>query len=364
MQPAVRYHGMSVMARINPGDTYVRKFDLPSCFVHSDPCTQNVMLRYAVYQGRQSFWIETRLPQYVFVPDPTATYAIDGLRGNRAVFITRAIARELATPENLDVDVAASRSEPQPPFKTAPPLVADITTALKAEGVVPSGTGLSTSASTWSVQLHFIDARSTFDEIIRALQHIRTTFEGRIAGISQRFTINQASDGLTLANRASDSALETAQRLALMTHAGDLQATIGNNGSGLGAFPQFYAGYDARPDSVPDFTHGAPLYNSTLTVGTSAQVTPVAVAVEAIYPSTSSVQLASDATLTANVAAAFRQPESWSLPAFNPQLDIAADRPEIYVIGTASSKEALRLRIFPEFIAALDARNRSRIVAD
>lgn len=355
----VQYRGMPVATPIAPGARYVRSIDLPACPVHSDPCAQNVMVRYAVYQDHVPLWFEKRLPRYDFIPDPTATYEIEGLRENRPVFITPGIARETVTPENMRVDFTASQSEPRPPFTTTPPLVADLAQALRKKGIAPASTGYSIDGSKWRAQL-FIDAASSrFNEIVQALQPMAEQFGGRITAFSPQFVLNFDTNTQNLDNEAYDQAQKKAQDVAAMMHAGEIDGPSSNGRS----FPRLYAGNQATADSVPNFAHGASIFDRTLDLGSDSGPTPIAAAVEGVYTSNAPARLEVDPIIARGAAKAFRPPDSWLLPTFDPQLRMAADRPELYVIGTASVKAALETRLFPEFIATLDARQRTQYLA-
>jgi hypothetical protein len=75
---------------IESGKSLTFHKDLPACDVVFDPCTEHVAIKLDLYsKNQQSFSITTPDFAYVFVPDPNATFRVDGLRDNKPLFITQ-----------------------------------------------------------------------------------------------------------------------------------------------------------------------------------------------------------------------------------------------------------------------------------
>ncbi|HEV2037711.1 MAG TPA: hypothetical protein VGQ96_03805 [Candidatus Eremiobacteraceae bacterium] len=80
---------------IEPGESHTFRVGLPNCDVLSDPCTERVAVKFTLWtKTKQLFPMTTPEFSYTFVPDPTATFRIDGLRDNRPLFISQGEARE------------------------------------------------------------------------------------------------------------------------------------------------------------------------------------------------------------------------------------------------------------------------------
>lgn len=73
---------------IQPGQSFTSSISLPSCEVISDPCTERVAIKLELDSKTQHLApIITPEFTYTFVPDPNATFRVDGLRDNRPVVI-------------------------------------------------------------------------------------------------------------------------------------------------------------------------------------------------------------------------------------------------------------------------------------
>ncbi|HEV2037352.1 MAG TPA: hypothetical protein VGQ96_02005, partial [Candidatus Eremiobacteraceae bacterium] len=82
---------------IKPGDSQKFHIGLPRCDVVYDPCAEHVAVKLSLYsKTQQSFPITTPEFSYVFVPDPNATFGVDGLRLNRPLFIVQTRNQESA----------------------------------------------------------------------------------------------------------------------------------------------------------------------------------------------------------------------------------------------------------------------------
>ncbi len=95
---------------IGPGSTQSFGVGLPGCDVRFDPCTQRVAIKVDLESKTQQLApITTAEFAYVFVPDPNATFSVDGLRGNSPLFITQTQTQDAdALARFLDADPLSS----------------------------------------------------------------------------------------------------------------------------------------------------------------------------------------------------------------------------------------------------------------
>jgi hypothetical protein len=80
---------------IAAGKTQQFGIPLPECDVNMDPCSMHVSVQLSLYskERQKGYDLTTNAVSYTFVPDPTATFRIEGLRGNRPLVIGQGDAR-------------------------------------------------------------------------------------------------------------------------------------------------------------------------------------------------------------------------------------------------------------------------------
>lgn len=344
--------------RIEPGARYVTQIELPRCDVYSDPCTQDVRVKYTVVLGKAERWYTASLPRYEFVPDPAATFDFPGLSGNRPIFIVPGVARDTVFPDTMVLEFTASPSEPHPPFTQAPALVSELSKTLSEAGVSVTGDGFEADGALWKARLFVQNASQQREAIGAGLQRVRAQYRQRISTITHYFAFNAFTDTQALTNAALSQARRQGQQLAAMTGAQNIERfTWGHS------MPRLFLGIPDPNWSFPDLNRAQPYDQPVVLNQTAATPTSVTVVTESVFAGTRAARWDLPAAIGQSAAQAFRPPDSWFLPPLDPQAVIAADRPELYMTGTASALAALARGLAPNFAAVLDARARATQLA-
>jgi hypothetical protein len=341
--------------QIAPSARFEMSLALPSCTVYSDPCYEDVLVRYTLDVDGSARAFQTLLPRYEFVPDPTATYDVPGLSGNRPTFIVPGVANDTIFPDTLLIEFTPSSSEAHPPFTTTPDLVGELAHALSKAGVQVGGNGFDTVGDTWKAQLYVSNASSQRDAIARALVQVQAQFRSRITSVDQHFVFDPRFDAQSIFAQAEEQAQRQARELAYMTGSGDIASE--------GSTPRLYLGHQTSGLQFPDLNNALPLDRQVLLDQTTATPTPIQAVVEGLFVGLEPARLSAYASVAKNAASGFRPPDSWFLPPLDPQASIAADRPELYETGTISMKAAFSTGLSPYLVAALHARARTRHLA-
>jgi hypothetical protein len=344
--------------RIEPSAQFVTQIELPKCDVHSDPCTEDVRAKYPVFIRKNPQWYTSSLPRYEFVPDPSATYDIPGLSGNRPLFIVPGVARDTVFPDTMALEFTASPSEAHPPFTHAPALVSELATTLSQAGVSVGGSGFETDADTWKARFFVDNASNQRAAIGAALETVRARYSTRISTITHYFVFNPFPGAQNITDAAFSQAKRQAQELAEIT--GAQNATPATWGRSL---PRLFLGAPDPNWQFPDLNRALPYDKPAVLNQTAATATSVTIVTEALFAGAEPARFDQPASILQSAAQAFRPPDSWFLPPLDPQAIVAADRPELYITGTASAQAALARGFAPYFAAALHARARSSYLA-
>lgn len=345
-------------ARIDPSTRYSAGINLPLCQTYSSPCAENVIVEFSLFDGKTSRLFTSRLPQYEVVPDPTATYAVPGLRGSRPLFIVPGVARDTFFPDRMVLEFTASASEAHPPFTSTPRLVGELVTALTKAGVSVGGSGFDTDGDRWKVQITVDDAAAQRVAIAAALEKIRADFSGRVSSIVHYFEFDPFSQTESLASAAAAQTHREALQLAAMTGAGDIQPA-----SSAYSQPRVYINAQIPDRSFPDLSRALPYYKPVILNQGAQSPTSVLMVTEDLFTGSTPARLPTDPAILQRAASAFRPAGSWFLPPLDRQAVIAADRPELYVEGTSSAEASLAEGLAPYFVAALNARTKTRDLA-
>lgn len=336
--------------------------DLPSCTVYSDPCFQDVIAEYAITSRGAATRYQTRLPRYEFVPDPTATYDVPGLTGNRVAFIVPGVAHDTIVPETEVIQFTPSPPMSLSPFAETPALVSQLAEALRNAGVKIGATGFDTGGDAWTAKVYVPNATDQQEVIARAIAQIKETFRTRIASVDRHMVFDPLSlyDPVDNAHNAFDRAHGTARQLARQLAALSGSSDILPNGPSL-SVPRVYLG-NADDTQIPDLDHPVSMLDPTFLAQAAGTPTPIQVLVEDVFTGRRPASWDENAAIAKRAAAAFRSPD-YTLPPIDPQAVMAADRAEIYVTGSASVQASLRRGLAPYFVAALDAREKTRYIA-
>lgn len=342
--------------QIPPSLSRAASFNLPSCVVYEDPCTENVVVRYSVSVDGSTKRFQVPVPQYEFVVDPTATYDLSELRGNRPVFITEGAASDTFSPDTVLLAVTAAPSEPHPPTSCSGDLVDQLKEYLRTVGLSVSRASCDFQGNTWRALLYVGNGRSQSAAITQAASGIRARFGNRITSITQRYLLDFSGDPQGLFSQAVGAARKKAADTSQLVSAGDLQRSSLQTSPRL-TFSDPIAGKAIFPNSSE-----LPFSQYIFTEAPPPQLR-VAASVQSLYAGESPARLDADPGVRTRAADAFRAPESWYMPPLEKQATIAADRPELFVFGTASAKAALNDGIVPDFAAILHARERGARIA-
>lgn len=347
---------MPTPMRVAPYSTFTMSVNLPTCTVYSDSCTEDLIVKYPIPVGGETRWFQTALPRYEFVPDPTATYDVPALSGNRPVFIVTGLARDTVFPDTIRIEFTASPTAVQPPFSATPALVGELVQALNKEGVATGEVGFDTDGSTWKAQVYVGNASSQRENIARALMQVRQSFRSQISAIDQQLVFEPFPGADRVSDQAHATARLLARELAESTGSGDIAPAFF-------AQPLVYLGDQGSDAGIPALTHASPYDRAVVLQQTNLNPTPIAVVVNDLFTGAQTPELSENSTAATSAASAFRQPDSWSEPPVHQQPVIAADRPEIYVTGTASVSAALNRGLAPYFVATLAAHSETAFLA-
>ncbi len=161
-----------------------------------------------------------------------------------------------------------------------------------------------------------------------------------------------------LADLAARDAFRRARTLADITGAGDI------------AFAGTYRGVSARAvlgSKIVDpfsFDEGVPVdeFHPIALDGPARQPTPLVLVKQALFAGNQIVRAPAILPIAAQ-RNSFYLLNSGGLPPLQPTAEIAADRPELYVIGMAANRPSLRSGLSPEYAAIVDARRRTALLA-
>lgn len=341
---------------IAPSSSRAVSFSLPSCIVYSDPCAENVIVRFTLNVDGSPQVYQVPVPQYEFVADPTATYDISGLQGNRPVFITEGTASDTFYPDTVLLAVTAAPSEPHPPTSCSGDLVDELREYLRSVGLTTNRATCDFQGDTWRALLYVSNGQSQMPAIRQAASRIRARFGNRVTSITQRYLLDFSGDPQGLLSRAVAVARREAADTALLVRAGDLQASYLQASPRL-TFNDPVAGREIFPNATE-----LPFSQYLFSEAPPSRLN-VSAAVQTLYAAKMPARLDADPGVRALAIKAFRAPDSWYMPPLEKQATIAADRPELFVFGTASASTALGYGIVPDFAAILHARERSARIA-
>jgi hypothetical protein len=353
-EPRIRTIGHLVApTSVAAGATYSFDIPLPDCDVISDPCTMHVALEYFIgAQDGRSFKVQSAEKTYTFVPDPTATFRVDGLVGNRPLLMVPGTASGpllqiqpvirlhfvRSAPDNLDDIVNAATSS----------------FSLKVDS---SGT-----EGDWSVYL----LASKQD---KALPDFHAA--GRVVDELQRRLGSQA-DAITLQFQPGGddihSYIDSAQRDARAEATG-LAAYLGVSGLSDAS------GLDGDPTIVKFYSSAYGAWRAQWFSYSQIGSDPSALAAERgsapgtilIDTKTLGVYGADQTIPGTNIKVVKfptnEYPASSQLLPFSLQAQIAADRPELFVLAGAAEQESEKEGYFADAVALRAARERLRLFA-
>lgn len=326
--------------QVEPAAEKTVRIRLPSCQVLSDPCSENVVMQYDIKQRDETRNYKVQLPPYQFVADPTATYDISGLRGNLPVIVTKGFARDSIVPNSISITITTASPAPE------------MENGLRGWGLAVDR-GVETRFG-WDTVVHVGDDPRQRQAAINALESVQSRFREQVRIIVEQVRIDSGTQVDTLWRSAMSDATQRAGSLAAVLHIGtasDWNAGSTETGSVLSLANQY--GMPIPLDSSGRQYYGSlPLYQGTI----SSIALPVIVeaAMQWRYIGARPASLIPNAVVDRLAATAFRRaccPQS-----LLPAVTIAADRPELYSIASASNQASLQAGLSADLTAVLHTR--------
>jgi hypothetical protein len=355
--------------QISPGTQRSFPIKLPSCEALSDPCAEDVILEYPVKASGQTHNYTVHFPQYRFVPDPNATY--HDVKDGVPVYLTQGWARTTVVPSLGDVSIL---TPPSTSFSagSAPTIFAEVAKIFRDAGLsvtdmrtepdnpqwympLTSGVGAMRAprpelypANSWRMLYKLKAGMQQLPVLHETLAQIRRRFGNEVGKTYECATV--AVDGPesdAMWSSADDDANRQADLLAQITKGGDL------------AWGYRIASRLSQPSSreplcdpedvtvYPALTALAP-FNADVQVQMRHQGSQ-----------SPSSEISPGVVALARTAFAAPRPSSTYMPV----LSIAADRPELYVMGGASGNASVNAGLVPNAVAILAARAQAKTIA-
>jgi hypothetical protein len=349
-------------SRVAPGAHKEVKINLPSCEVISDPCSESGVMQYPITIGQERHVYTAALPQYWFVPDPSAVYR--DVKDALPVLVAFGTAPGTIAPSGVAIDVVAAPSPAFSPNAVPAELFSRVEKALRDAGVsttrrtdeldnparyVPATSGGYMHVpggypkpDTWRAVFTVENVSPVqLSAIGSAVRAIRERFGAQLSKIGERVVFSALSDQSDVWKHAQDNAEPQARRLLALIRGGELDWTkTGRTAGSLSYVNPVDAHYTGDVEIVLDDLKAL----TALDVIARAQVG---------YQATKPANVRIDPAIAARARASFRP---GAMPTLAPAAEMAVDRPEIYATGGASMKASLQAGLSPDAVALLNAR--------
>jgi len=359
--------------RVAPGARGVMTIGLPSCLVLSDGCMMEIGVSYVVTSAGLSETRTARLPPYRFVPDPDVTYK--DVPDGQPVYVGIGSTDDAIAPDTVLLAVTSAPTGSPRPYDPTP-YVAEVVKVLKDDGVVIDHTnaGLddpgawmptswsnyfpgserrrplsdSDDAATWRAQIYIKVVPDQSAAIARGVADLSRHFGARIGKVTERFVFNPSVEDPGAWNRALDDARSMLTRLVETVRGGKIGVyALSQMVTNLRFLPG-WATFDGPYDTEELGSEGTVL----LQPAAVEQPPEVKFAEEAAWVGTQSADFEPDPALAARAVSAFVEKD---VPALGRIVTIAADQPELYAAGSASTAISLANWISPYFAALVHA---------
>jgi len=327
--------------QIDPGATKFVKITLPKCVVLSDPCVSDVVIKYDIKEGSQTQAHSAQLPEYRFVADPTATFDIPALRGNLPVIVTQGSATANEAPDSILVTITTKSPLPE------------LANMLRDRGLVvdPPGKG---EYFGWGTMVHASPQQPQSSHLISDLQAVEKRFKDQIYAMMWQPRLAPQINADNVSNSArsdADAQADDFAAVAKIGHARDWKVSSDEVTGTLAFWPcpgcamspiDFGSGYSnpvaLQPESMPSFP-------STVAIVSTVQQR---------YVGASAPRFDQNSQLDRLARAAFRP--VCCVRTLPTAVTMAADRPELYTVGSASKEAASRLGLVVDLAALLAAK--------
>ena len=340
--------------QIAASSRFVMSLALPSCAVYSDPCSEDVVVKYAIDADGKAMPYQTALLHYEFVPDPNATYDIDGLKGNRPIFIAEGTATDSFFPNTVLLAFTESQSKGPPATSCDEKLADQLAAVVENAGLRVSSEGCDVYEGRARALLSVIHSSQQCDDLAGVLDSIRERFRRQVTSITQHFVLALGFQGQVLTGIAESDGRTRAQEIARIARAGHLAPMNYSAGP-----PEYSLSDPFAGRVVPTDPAEFPFNQIVLADPSPPPRISVKAVIQELYMGSDPAALNSDPAIRRIAATAFRPPDLWSFPRLKQQATIAADRPELYTFGAASAKAALGYGLTPYFVAMLAARDQT-----
>jgi hypothetical protein len=355
--------------QIAPGAQRTFSIKLPSCEVFSDPCAEEVILEYSIKASGVTHIYTVRFPQYRFVPDPNATYR--DVKDGVAVYLTQGRARTTVVPSLGDVSILTAPSTSFS-FVSPPTIFAEIANIFRGAGLSVIGMTMEPDnpqwyaaatagtvamrvprpeiypANSWRMLYKLKAGMQQLPVLDETLAQIRKRFGNAIAKTYECATVtSDVPESDATWSSADDDANRQADQLAQITDGGDL------------AWGDRLASRLSQPSSREPLCdpEDVTVYPALAAL---APFTADAL-VQMRHQGARSPSNAISPRVVALAPPAFAAPRPSST--YTPLLSIAADRPELYVMGGASGSASARAGLLPNAVAILAARAQAKTIA-
>jgi len=350
---------------VGSGRTYRTVVPLPRCEVLSDPCRQQVIIEYRAGLPGNLQTFRSPILHYEMRPDATATYEVDGLSGNLPLFMAYGIVRDRIVPDTLLVRFDTTQAELRGPFPRDPPLQLDLVQDFKRAGLNAETGGFGWGSPPYvDVRVHRYGQHRAAIEYV--LGRVRQRYGSLITRYTEHLTYDlfnsfDAPGEDAIEHRASADATAKIQPVATVVGAGDIRFNtslpypMGRVRLSTAIF--FFPGGKARGTQV-DLFH-------PLELGTNAD-SPTPIVFSSEYIAAGKHPAVFDALQPAKTVVS-QSAQSFDfgwLPALDQSAEIAADRPELYVIGVVLNAPEQKIGVLPEYAALQDAREKTQQLAE
>lgn len=332
-----------IVPTIANGSTYEKEIVLPRCVSIQTQCSFDLQVNQMLYAANEpQFSLRTPIRHIVIRADPTATFDIQGLTGNRPVLIVQANAKGEKAPDLLGIgfaprDRAMSRSD-------LVQLLNEMVAALKQNGIDSRGWEVAQDSGFPVLRL-YVDPSTPHDRLDPVLAKMTNQFSTRATPVQSIYAISIKSndEGVyrTWGTRL-DSAL---RRISIVAKFDD---------------PNMANYYD-RPTVRSEWDNSPVQYNDFFFTVNSSSLSPIPIRYQATRAYISSTPLRFVPPTVAGKE--FFADWTRALGTYEKPLVISNDRLHILAIGTSKDEWAWQDGREPDAVALDNAKRRIAVAA-
>jgi hypothetical protein len=347
---------------IAPGQHQSFTVHLPGCEVYIDPCSMQVAVNLGLRLKPSGFVpLTTNYVAYQFVADPTATYQVDGLRGNQPLITARGDARDTFPQDRALLTLRFNSAIPDDLTK----IVDEVTTRYalsvgeqEIEGLVTSYELAPTAQSSAG------DAEAPTDAQLNAIiGAIQSRYGDRVTIDPISFIPNYSGIDHVMAS-AQDAARAVAMRLALFSGAGSILNAYGLSDGG--PWVQVLRRDSVYDQPTPFLPYLSFEFDPTVRGFEKSQrpgMLDVLVRTTPGFVGQNATKGPSSDLLRSAILCRFVGDDLSRLTAPSARALVSADRPEVYAIATVSREDAEKIGIDPDALAITLAAQSARALA-